>query len=207
MASNFLDFTDPNDPRFGIDNPYDLYQYYSNPSLTQQTEEENLAPPLTQQTVFNPLTNYFGDDDDEEDVINRNVNTNKNFNFPGITTKNALQYGIGTLVNPLLGYAAGKAYDYFNPPRDPYGGLIDFNKQPDYDFGRFGGEVAFGGNEVTAKDAIDTGFGNVRGPDEEFSLIEKMENDGTDGGGEPGGGYDSESETDSGSGTHSDPGD
>ena len=81
MASNFLDFTDPNDPRFGIDNPYDLYQYYSNPSLTQQTEEENLAPPLTQQTVFNPLTNYFGDDDDEEDVINRNVNTNKNFNF------------------------------------------------------------------------------------------------------------------------------
>ena len=207
MASNFLDFTDPNDPRFGIDNPYDLYQYYSNPSLTQQTEEENLAPPLTQQTVFNPLTNYFGDDDDEEDVINRNVNTNKNFNFPGITTKNALQYGIGTLVNPLLGYAAGKAYDYFNPPRDPYGGLIDFNKQPDYDFGPDGDGVAFGGNEVTAKDAIDTGFGNVRGPDEEFSLIEKMENDGTDGGGEPGGGYDSESETDSGSGTHSDPGD
>ena len=105
MASNFLDFTDPNDPRFGIDNPYDLYQYYSNPSLTQQTEEENLAPPLTQQTVFNPLTNYFGDDDDEEDVINRNVNTNKNFNSP-ITMRNALQYGIGTLVNPLLGYAA-----------------------------------------------------------------------------------------------------
>ena len=115
MASNFLDFTDPNDPRFGIDNPYDLYQYYSNPSLTQQTEEENLAPPLTQQTVFNPLTNYFGDDDDEEDDINRKVNTNKNFNSP-ITMRNALQYGIGTLVNPLLGYAAGKAYDYFNPP-------------------------------------------------------------------------------------------
>ena len=68
MASNFLDFTDPNDPRFGIDNPYDLYQYYSNPSLTQQ---ETTTPPLTQQTVFNPLTNYFGDDDDEEDVINR----------------------------------------------------------------------------------------------------------------------------------------
>jgi hypothetical protein len=206
MASNFLDFTDPNDPRFGIDNPYDLYQYYSNPSLTQQTEEENLAPPLTQQTVFNPLTNYFGDDDDEEDVINRTVNTNKNFNSP-ITMRNALQYGIGALINPILGYAAGKAYDYYNPPRDPYGGLIDFNKQPDYDFGPDGDGVAFGGNEVTAKDAIDTGFGNVRGPDEEFSLIEKMENEGTDGGGEPGGGYDSESETDSGSGTHSDPGD
>jgi len=28
------------------------------------------------------------------------------------------------------------------------------------------------------------GFGNVRGPDEEFSLREQMENDGTDGGGE-----------------------
>ena len=98
MASNFLDFTDPNDPRFGIDNPYDLYQYYSNPSLTQQTEEENLAPPLTQQTVFNPLTNYFGDDDDEEDDINRKVNTNKNFNSPyieyiaSITNKSYILY-------------------------------------------------------------------------------------------------------------------
>ena len=204
MASNFLDFTDPNDPRFGIDNPYDLYQYYSNPSLTQQTEEENLAPPLTQQTVFNPLTNYFGDDD-EEDVINRNVNTNKNFNSP-ITMRNALQYGIGALINPILGYAAqrfSQEAQRRNLLPKTFTDVIDFNKQPDYPGGSMG---SFGGNEVTANDAIAMGFGNVRGPDEEFSLREQMENDGTDGGG-TGSGHDAESSTDSGSGTHDDPGD
>ncbi len=112
----------------------------------------------------------------------------------------------------LLGmYNTGKGiYDFgrgvlgYNDPRDPFGNVIDFNKQPDYPGGSMG---SFGGNEVTANDAIAMGFGNVRGPDEEFSLREQMENDGTDGGGEGSGENEGGSGADSGSGTHSDPGD
>jgi len=104
-------------------------------------------------------------------------------------------------------YDAGRGLLGYNDPRDLYGGLIDFNELPDYDFGRSGDEVGFGGNQVSVKDAIDTGFGNVRGPDEDVSLKEKMEYEGTDGGNETGSGYDSNDDTDSGSGTHDDPGD
>ena len=139
------------------------------------------------------------------------------YNELGYLGRGLVNTGIGMFapqLAPLLGmYNIGKGiYDIgrnvlgYNDPRDPFGNVIDFNEQPDYDFGPDGDDVAFGGDEVTAKDAVAMGFGNVRGPNEEFSLKEQMENDGTDGGG-TGSGHDAASSTDSGSGTHDDPGD
>ena len=139
------------------------------------------------------------------------------YNELGFMGRGLVNTGIGLFapqLAPLIGmYNIGKGiYDIgrnvlgYNDPRDPFGNVIDFNEQPDYDFGPDGDDVAFGGDEVTAKDAVAMGFGNVRGPNEEFSLKEQMENDGTDGGG-TGSGHDAASSTDSGSGTHDDPGD
>ena len=162
--------------------------YLNNPEGTIYNLPLDVSRKGTTLSNFNPLNSYQ----------NLNPYTKVGVNFAA----NALIPGSGTLFG-----LANLANDYYNPPRDPYGGLIDFNKQPDYDFGPDGDGVAFGENEVSVQDAIDAGFGNVRGPDDDLTLKEKMEYEGTDGGGEPGGGYDSESETDSGSGTHSDPGD
>jgi hypothetical protein len=210
---------------FYLDNPEDEFNYdYTEPMMQpmMQPMEQTMIQPLTQDiSIPNYIMPDMYEEDDEGTTYNlpldvsRKGTTLSNFN-PLNSYQNLNPYtkvGVNFAANALIPGSgtlfglANLANDYYNPPRDPYGGLIDFNKQPDYDFGPDGDGVAFGGNEVTAKDAIDTGFGNVRGPDEDVSLKEKMEYEGTDGGGEPGGGYDSESETDSGSGTHSDPGD
>ena len=59
---------------------------------------------------------------------------------------------------------------------------------------------------MTAKDAIAAGFGNVRGPDEEFSPVEIAEEyDDNSGTGSEAEGDDTS--VDAGGGTHDDPGD
>lgn len=139
------------------------------------------------------------------------------YNDLGFIGRGAVNTGIG-LAFPqaagLLGmYNVGKGiYDVgrdllgYNDPRDPYGGLIDFNKQPE-----FRGSDAtgyYGGFEVTEEDALGMGYGNVRGPGEDLSLIEQREDEGRDSNGGTGSGAnEGGSGADSGSGTHDDPGD
>ena len=174
-----------------------------------------------QQSYPFPYYGEEGDDDEDKGLPPGPKGVGSLFdryNKAGYLGRNLINMPIGMLapqLAPLLGmYNIGRSiYDLgrnvlgYNDPRDPYGGLIDFNKTGNFDFGRFGGEVGFGDRDVTTKDAIDTGFGNIRGPDEEVSLIDKMTYEGTDGGNTPGGGYDAETGIDSGSGTHADRGD
>ena len=95
---------------------------------------------------------------------------------------------IGALVNPLLGYAAGKAYDYFNPKGlnafdvPTYADDIDTDRYEDFSFTETPGMQYGSGLDDPSLDTGDSDGGT-------------------------GSGYDSGDETDSGSGTHDDPGD
>ena len=146
---------------------YDIYRsYLQNPyggvnAVSGVSEVQGIGQP--NQGIMNliPQTNDGGD---EGGFFNRDINTSTEPTTGpkavggGITQafdqyqglSNLGKLGVTSLANlaipgagTLLGLG-GLGYDYFNPPRDPYGGLIDFNEQPDYDFGQFGNEVGVG---------------------------------------------------------------
>ena len=203
----------PNIPSQGILSVRDLYNFYSN-NPTIRGEEETVTPtptPISVDPIVPNQLSYFNDDDEDyldfnPDITGGTFLSNYATNYLN-NPANILGSYAGYAFGPLAGYATqrfSQEAQRRNILPETFTDVIDFNKQPDYPGGSMG---SFGGNEVTANDAIAMGFGNVRGPDEEFSLREQMENDGTDGGGEGSGENEGGSGADSGSGTHDDPGD
>ena len=173
----------PNIPSQGILSVRDLYNFYSN-NPTIRGEEETVTPtptPISVDPIVPNQLSYFNDDDEDYLDFNPDItggtflsNYATNYlNNPANILSNYAGYAFG----PFVGYAAQKAAEEAqrrNLLPKTFTDVINFNKQPDYDFGPDGDGVAFGENEVSVQDAIDAGFGNVRGPDDDLTLDDKQ---------------------------------
>jgi len=175
----------PNIPSQGILSVRDLYNFYSN-NPTIRGEEETVTPtptptPISVDPIVPNRFSYFNDDDEDyldfkPDITGGTFLSNYATNYLN-NPANVLGSYAGYVLGPIGGYVATKAAmeaQRRNLLPETFTDVIDFNKQPDYDFGPDGDGVAFGENEVSVQDAINAGFGNVRGPDDDLTLDDKQ---------------------------------